>query len=196
MISSHQQMSTILLIISVCPLTAQLLLCNSETEFECEQNRKCLDQSQICSGVPQCGFLPFLDVSDIEPSLCNNCSLPGLFPCSWLGQLVSLPRIFCRAGFSENQIAFQVCLSQTRYQCDGNVNCDDGSDEAAEICANCSDQNLFGCTWQGKEVTFGIDEDVKGTFRNVELVALSCVSSMSCVQLHELCVLLPVAVIL
>ena len=63
------------------------------------------------------------------------------------------------------------------------MNCDDGSDEAAEICTNCSDQNLFGCTWQGKEVTFGIDKDVKGTPRNVELIALSCVSLVGCIEL-------------
>merc|ERR1719391_843977 len=137
MIFSHQQMSTILLLISSisAPLMAQLILCNSEAEFECEQNRRCLNHSLVCSGVPQCGFLPFLDVSDIDPALCNNCSLPGLFPCSWLGQ--------------------PVCLSRDRYQCDGKVNCDDGSDEAVEICANCSDQNLFGCTWQDKQICLG-----------------------------------------
>ena len=159
MIFWHQQMSTILLLISSisAPLMAQSILCNSEAEFECEQNRRCLNHSLVCSGVPQCGFLPFLDVSDIDPALCNNCSLPGLFPCSWLGQPVSRQEYFCLkcpqpSHLASLRAAFQVCLSRDRYQCDGKVNCDDGSDEAVEICANCSDQNLFGCTWQGKQV--------------------------------------------
>ena len=103
MISPHKQMSTTVLLLSISSLMAQSLMCDSETEFECKQNGRCLNHSLICSGVPQCGFLPFLDVSDIEPGLCSNCSLPGIFPCSWLGQLVTVLSHF--AGLSKQMFS-------------------------------------------------------------------------------------------
>ena len=113
-------------------------VCPSDT-FQCKDGSnvtsivKCLNVSRKCDGIVNCH-----DISDELASECDkssvdqrkdsttdDCGDPAKFKCRFQGQV--------------------ACLSKERYQCDGNIDCDDWKDEAPSACDECDRPGLFKC---------------------------------------------------
>ena len=65
--------------------------------------------------------------SDEVAALCDNCSKDYLFKCQWSGQ--------------------PFCLFETEYLCNGQIDCDDGSDESPSVCGT------FKCPKNGEIIS-------------------------------------------
>ena len=137
----------------------------SENQFACRDGSKCVSRSRdLCDGYKDCD-----DYSDEFASKCDNCTADHLFSClihrgvnvclnvkfkcdgiSHCGgadELLSECESSCSPStkFVCKYRGMEACLSKRRYQCNGVLDCDDGSDEAPSVCANCTKPGLHMC---------------------------------------------------
>ena len=105
-------------------LPASVTIVLPTTSFSCLYRgvNICANVKYKCDGLLHCN-----DVADELLSECaSNCSSSTKFVCKFKGK--------------------EACLSKQRYQCNGDLeSCDDGSDEAPSVCANCTMPGLHMC---------------------------------------------------
>jgi len=113
-------------------------------------NSVCLNRKFQCDGIVHCD-----DRSDESALFCSNCTqemcklrypLNSKMIMSNNDQLDPQPHLFPCTNHGQD-----ICLA-LKFRCDGKVHCDEGSDEAAEQCFNCTDPGLFSCMFRGRQV--------------------------------------------
>ena len=73
------------------------------------------------------------EVPNVDNNTGGQCLEPEQFECKW---------------FDES-----VCLNKTTKQCNGEVDCDDASDESPSVCLSCEDDTgIFVCEYEGHTV--------------------------------------------